>query len=144
MRSSGIRAIAEDVPLSSTRRKFPFGSSWESEEAISEGENRSSGRVPSRGRGRTERAPTIPSAREDPLFFFKRSPLLLLLSALLSTCSFSPPFRRFFAACGSSSTRRDGIALTTDTLASLSPYSGRAIRLFLHPRTQLRINRGYR
>lgn len=53
------------------------------------GQNRSSGRVPDNERGRTERAPTIPSARQDPVFFFGGS--------LSLRDSFSPPFRRFFA-----------------------------------------------
>jgi len=119
--------------LLASRRKFPFSSSLGIGRS---GENRSSDRVPDSGRGRTECAPTISLARQDPLFF---SGGFLSLRA-----SFSPPFRRFFAAYGSSSTRRDGIALTTGTLASFSPYSSHAIRLFLHPRTQLRINRGYR
>lgn len=56
--------------------------------------------------------------------------------------SFHLPYHRLFTTCNSSSTRRDGIALTTATLTSLSPCAGRATRLFLHPRTQLCINRG--
>lgn len=103
------------------------------EEAIAR-EDRSSGRLFDSGRGRTERwVPRQSPRRERVLSSFSGAPSLRTL--------FHPPFRRFFAARGSSSTRRDGIALTTGTSTSFSPYAGHTTRLFLHPHIQVRINR---
>jgi len=71
---------------------------------------------------------------EEDIIFSRSSLFFVFLSTF--RC------HRLFTTCNSSSTRRDGIALTTATLTSLSPCAGRATRLFLHPRTQSCINRG--
>lgn len=128
LRSSKIRATAEDMPLGATRGRFPFNSCRE-EAVISKGKIGLPVAFPTADVDGLN-APRRTLRRERILsFFFRGSPPPSF------GAPFSPPFRRFVAACGSSSTRRDRIALTTDTLASLSTYSDRATRLFLHLRT---------
>lgn len=58
---------------------------------------------------------TVESRRDDPLSTGE-NPLFFFGGSLSSRSSFHPPFGRFFAARGSSSTRRDGIALTTSNI----------------------------
>jgi len=126
-----ICAIAEDVPFISIRRKFPFLSGIE-RNSFSWGKSV----FRSRSRQRTWTDWMRPDETGSSLLFQGSLSLIAFFRSV-------PSVGRFFNVHDSLSTWRDGIALTTGTLASLCPYSGHATKL-LHPHNQLRINRGYR